>query len=156
MEKAAINFTPGAVGRLCGVHVTWSNTDGFMGRKIRSGPNGTAYSYYELLWNWMTGATPGPAIATISSASYAVSGAVAPEAIVATANPWPTTLGEVQVTVTDAKGTARLAPLYFVSQGQLLYLIPAGTAAGLAQIAIGGQRITVEVEVEATAIYTAA
>ena len=199
VEKAAINFTPGAVGRLCGVHVTWSNTDGFLGRKIRSGPNATAYSYYELLWNWMTGATPstvlepkpplspvepvidticdakapgaapGPAIATISSASYALGGAVAPESIVATfgtglanatatatTNPWPTTLGGVQVTVTDAKGTARLAPLYFVSPGQLLYLIPAGTAAGTAQVAIGGQRSTVEVAVTAPAIYTAA
>ena len=199
VEKAAINFTPGAAGRLCGVHVTWSNTDGFLGRKIRSGPNATAYSYYELLWNWMTGATPstvlepkpplspvepvidticdakapgaapGPTIATISSASYALGGAVAPESIVATfgtglanatatatTNPWPTTLGGVQVTVTDAKGTARLAPLYFVSPGQLLYLIPAGTAAGTAQVAIGGQRSTVEVAVTAPSIYTAA
>jgi uncharacterized protein (TIGR03437 family) len=65
-------------------------------------------------------------------------------------------LGGVQVTVTDAKGTARLAPLYFVSPGQLLYLIPAGTAAGTAQVAIGGQRSTVEVAVTAPSIYTAA
>jgi uncharacterized protein (TIGR03437 family) len=199
VEKAAISFTPGAAGRLCGVHVMWGDTDGFLGRKIRTGPGATAYSYYELLWNWMTGATPttvlapkppltpempvfdticdakaptaapGPAIATISSASYALGGAVAPESIVATfgtglanatatatTNPWPTTLGGVQVTVTDAKGTARLAPLYFVSPGQLLYLVPAGTAAGTAQVAIGGQRSTVEVAVTAPAIYTAA
>ncbi len=199
VEKAAMTATPGAAGRLCGVHVMWGDTDGFLGRKIRTGPGATAYSYYELLWNWMTGASPstvlapkpplspdqpvfdtvcdakaptaapGPAIATISSASYALGGAVAPESIVATfgtglsastatatTNPWPTTLGGVQVTVTDAKGTARLAPLYFVSPGQLLYLIPAGTAAGTAQVAIGTQRSTVEVAVTAPAIYTAA
>jgi uncharacterized protein (TIGR03437 family) len=199
VEKASIDFTPGAAGRICGVHVMWSDTDGFLGRKIRTGPTATAYSYYELLWNWMTGsapstvlapkppltpempvfdsacdaktpnAAPGPAIATISSGSYALGAPVAPESIVATfgtglangtataaTNPWPTTLGGLQVTVTDSRGTARLAPLYFVSPGQLLYLIPAGTAAGTAQIGIGGQRTTVEVAATAPSIYTAA
>ena len=58
-------------------------------------------------------------------------GAVARESMVATfeaglANgPGPATLSGVQVTVTDGKGVARLAPMYFVSQGQPLYLIPA-------------------------------
>jgi len=114
LERASINFTPGSVARNCGVHVTYGDDDGFLGKKIRSGPGATAYSYYELLWNWMTGASPSvllaprpplvpeipstdpicdakaptapapPTIATASSASYAFGSPVAPDSIVAT------------------------------------------------------------------------
>lgn len=197
-EKSSINFTPGTAGRLCGVHVTWGDDDGFLGKKIRSGPNATAYSYYDLLWNWMTGTTPAnvlepkppltpdqpvfdsicdakaptappaAAIATASSASYAFGSAVAPESIVATFGsdlasatalattiPWPTALGGTVVRVTDSRGTARTAPLYYVSPTQLLYLIPAGTAAGTAQIAIGAKTTSVEVDDTAPGIYSA-
>lgn len=199
LEKSAISITPGAVGRLCGIHVAWGSDDGFLGKKIRSGPNGTAYSYYELLWNWLHGLTPStliaprppsspevpvldsicdakapnapaaPAIATVSSASYALGSAVAPESIVATFGtalaaqtatattiPWPTALGGIQVSVTDSRNVSRNAPLYYVSPTQLLYLIPAGTATGTAQIAIGANlRATVEVAATAPSIYSA-
>jgi len=113
-------------------------------------------------------APPAPSIATVSSASYKLDAAVAPESIVATfgaglsaatatatTTPWPTTLGGLQVTVTDSRGAARLAPLYYVSPTQLLYLIPAGTATGTAQIAIGSQRHTVQVAATAPSIYSA-
>lgn len=199
LERASIGTTPGVVARNCAVHVMYGDDDGFLGKRLRSGPTAPAYSYYELLWNWMTGATPStvlaprppstpadpvqdsicnakaptappaPAIATVSSASYKLDAPVAPESIVATfgaglststatasTTPWPTTLGGLQVTVTDARGTARLAPLYYVSPTQLLYLIPAGTAPGAAQIAIGAQRHTVQVAATAPAIYSAA
>ena len=73
----------------------------------------------------------------------------------ATANPWPTTLGGLQVMVTDSRSITRAAPLYYVSPTQLLYLIPTGTAAGPAQIAIGSQRTTVQVAVTAPGIYSA-
>lgn len=197
-ERSSFTAAPGVVARNCEVHVTWANDDGFFGRKIRSAPNATAYSYYELLWNWMTGVTPpnllvprppdsptnppadsicdakapnapAPAtIATASSASYDFNGPVAPESIVATfgtnlasatalasTNPWPTTLGGLTISITDSAGTARNAPLYYVSPTQLLYLIPAGTAAGPAQIAIGSQRTSVTVAPTAPALYTA-
>jgi uncharacterized protein (TIGR03437 family) len=197
-ERTAISAAPGIVARNCEVHVTYGNDDGFLGKRIRSGPNATAYSYHDLLWNWMNGIAPtslfvprpadtpsnppadsicdakapnapaAPAIATASSTSYAFDSPVAPESIVATfganlaqatatatTTPWPTTLGGIQVMVTDARGTARSAPLYYVSPGQLLYLIPAGTAPGTAQIAIGSQRASVEVTNTAPGIYSA-
>ena len=109
-----------------------------------------------------------PSVVTISSASYALGSPVAPESIVATfganlaaatatatTNPWPTTLGGLQITVTDSRCTARLAPVYYVSPSQLLFLVPAGTATGTAQIAIGAQRSTVEVAATAPSIYSA-
>ena len=198
-EKASINFAPGVVARNCALHVTWSSDDGFLGKKIRTGPGATAYSYYDVLWNWMTGVSPSvvlaakppatpltpvtdsicdakaptgpppPTIATMSSASYAFPGPVAPESIVVTfgtglatatatapAGAWPTVLGGLQVTVTDARGAARLAPLYYVSPTRVMYLIPTGTAVGNATIRIGAQQTTVEVAATAPAIYTAA
>ena len=57
-EKAAITTAPGVAARNCGVHVMWGEDDGFLGKRIRSGPGQPAYSYYELLWNWMNGLTP--------------------------------------------------------------------------------------------------
>jgi uncharacterized protein (TIGR03437 family) len=54
-----------------------------------------------------------------------------------TAATLPTSLGGVSVTVTDTTGTARLAPLFFVSPGQINYQVPVGTAAGVARVTIG-------------------
>lgn len=199
IERASIGTVPGVAARNCAQHVTWGDDDGFLGKRLRSGPGATAYSYYDLLWNWLTGATPSivlaprppstptdpvadsicgakapsappaPSIATVSSASYKLDAPVAPESIVATfgaglatatatatTTPWPTTLGGLQVTVTDARGVARLAPLYYVSPTQLLYLIPAGTATGAAQVSIGAQRHTIQVAATAPSLYSAA
>ncbi len=199
LERTSISLSPGVGARNCRLHVTWADDDGFFGRKLRTAPGATAYSYYDLLWNFLTGGTPasviGPrppdapnppvtdaaclarastsptptSVVTLSSGSYDLNGIVAPESIVAsfgtnlTANtatastvPWPTTLGGLQVTVTDVRGTARLAPLYYVSPTQLLFLIPTGTAPGVATIAIGTQRSAVTVAATAPAIFTAA
>lgn len=196
VEKAAMKQDPGVVGRLCAVHVMWGEDDGFLGRRISS-PNGRAYSFYELLWNWMQGQQPSvliepkppltpddpvldpaclakapgaaaPATATGSSASYDFQAPVAPESIAvtfganlaattaaATTIPWPTSLGGVQILVRDATGVVRPAPIYFVSPSQLLYLIPAGTAPGPAEITIGNQKLSVEVAVTSPGIYAA-
>ena len=198
VERSPITVAPGVAARNCGLHVTYGDDDGYLGKKIRTGPGATAYSYYDLLWNWMTGASPSlvltpkpplspetpvndticdakastapapPTIATASSARYNFGGVVAPDSIVTTfgtnlaattataaTNPWPSTLGGVQVTVTDARGTARTAPLYYVSPTQISYLIPTGTASGTAQIAIGTQRTSVLVAATAPGIYSA-
>ena len=48
----------------------------------------------------------------------------------------PTTLAGTTVSVRDANGTTRSAPLFFVSPTQINYLVPAGTAPGQAQITI--------------------
>ena len=196
LERSSMTQNPGVAGRLCAVHVMWGEDDGFLGRKLSS-PNGRAYSFYELLWNWMQGAQPSvliepkppltpdnpvldsacsakapnasaPRTATASSASYDFQAPVAPESIavtfgtnlagttsIATSIPWPATLGGVQITVRDSNNTTRQAPIYFVSPGQVLYLIPAGTVPGTAEVTIGTQRFSVEVAATSPSIYTA-
>ena len=51
----------------------------------------------------------------------------------------PTSLDGTTVTVTDSAGVARLAPLFFVSPGQVNCEIPVGTAAGAATMSIENQ-----------------
>ncbi len=55
---------------------------------------------------------------------------------VANTTPLPTTLANTTVKVRDSAGTERLAPLFFVSSGQINYLLPAGTATGAATITV--------------------
>jgi uncharacterized protein (TIGR03437 family) len=93
-----------------------------------------------------TGAA-GETLATVSAASY--NGELASEAIaaafgenlasstaVATSLPLPTQLAGVTVKVKDSTGVERDAPLFFVSPGQINYLVPAGAGAGIASIAV--------------------
>ena len=88
------------------------------------------------------------AVATVSAATYGT-GAVAPESIVAgfgtnfstataaaATTPLPQTLAGVSVTVKDALAVERTAPLFFVSPGQINYLIPSGTALGDATVTV--------------------
>ena len=49
----------------------------------------------------------------------------------------PTTLGGVTVTVTDSAGVSRPAGLFFASPTQIDYLIPTGTASGVARVMVG-------------------
>ncbi|MEK7830271.1 MAG: hypothetical protein AAB401_04250, partial [Acidobacteriota bacterium] len=87
-----------------------------------------------------------PPVASVNAASY--SGAMlAPDAIaglfgvgmavttqVATSIPLPTTIAGSQVLVRDSAGTERAAPLFFVSPTQVNFLVPTGTASGVATI----------------------
>jgi uncharacterized protein (TIGR03437 family) len=86
----------------------------------------------------------------VSAASYSRAG-LAPESIAAAfgANlatdiqfaakqPLPTTLAGTRVLIKDITGVVRLAPLFFVSPGQLNYQIPIGVAAGSAIITYSG------------------
>ena len=52
--------------------------------------------------------------------------------------PLQTTLGGVTVTVRDASGVERPAPLIYVSPGQINFLVPAGTAPGSATFMVSG------------------
>ena len=49
----------------------------------------------------------------------------------------PTTLGGLSVTVKDSAGVSRPAGLYYVSPIQINYLVPAGTAPGVATVTVG-------------------
>lgn len=84
----------------------------------------------------------------VSAASFR-SGPVTPESIVSafgyrlatgvvqnSSSPLPTSLGGTTVNVVDSTGTSRLAPLFYVSPGQVNYEIPAATAAGVATVTI--------------------
>ncbi len=87
-------------------------------------------------------------ISTVSAASFDGT-TLAPESIVsafganlatgiqaATVAPLPTTLAGTYVRVKDSLGSERLAPLFYVSPGQINFLIPAGTVAGSATITV--------------------
>lgn len=87
------------------------------------------------------------AVSTVSAASFAPAGMLAPESIVAAFGgnladstmvsntvPLPTELGGAKVRVRDSAGMERDAGLFFVSAQQINYLIPAGTASGAATI----------------------
>lgn len=57
--------------------------------------------------------------------------------------PLPTSFGGTTVTVTDASGVQRLAPLNYVSPTQVNYLVPSGTALGAATVtvSVGGTAV---------------
>jgi uncharacterized protein (TIGR03437 family) len=112
-----------------------------------------------------------PATTTVNAASYMLP-PLAPDAIVSTfgtnlanqtlAAPTaalPTNLGNTTVTVTDAKGVARPASLYFVSPGQINLVIPGETGPGPAVFTVtnadGVQSLgTVDIGSVSPALYT--
>jgi uncharacterized protein (TIGR03437 family) len=74
--------------------------------------------------------------------------------VVATVSPLPTALAGTSVTIRDSANVDRLAPLFFVSPGQINYLIPTGTAPGDATITItggDGRRSTGRAKIETVA-----
>lgn len=111
-------------------------------------------------------------VSAVSAATFA-SGTLAGEAIAAlfgtglaestvsaTTASLPTILGGVQVSVRDANGVTRNAPLFFVSPTQINFQIPAGTAAGSATITVSlnGSTVgqgTVAIATVAPGLFTA-
>ncbi len=69
--------------------------------------------------------------------------------------PLPTTLGGVSVRVKDSAGLERLAPLFYVSPGQVNYLVPAGTAPGAVTVTIGTASGSAQVNSIAPGLFTA-
>jgi uncharacterized protein (TIGR03437 family) len=87
-------------------------------------------------------------VATVSAASFQA-GPLAAESIavafgmglatgvrIANTFPLPFVLLGTSIQVTDSAGVSRPAPLFFVSAGQINYLIPAGSALGAATVTI--------------------
>ncbi len=118
------------------------------GRWYVNEPQGVAVSPAFKFTIFGSSANSLPGFASVSAASFAM-GTVAPESIVAgfganltavtvAANvlPLPEMLGGVVVTIKDVLGVDRRAPLFFVSPGQVNYLLPAGVAAGEAAVTI--------------------
>lgn len=86
-------------------------------------------------------------LASVSAASYngelasesiaaAFGGNLASGVATATSLPLPTTLGGVTMKVKDSEGVERDAPLFFVSPGQINYLVPTGASVGPASVAV--------------------
>jgi len=86
---------------------------------------------------------------SVSAASFTPRAALAAEVIAtgfgsglattteaATQTPLPAELAGTRVEVTDSAGTTRAAPLFFVSPGQISYMIPEGTALGTANVRV--------------------
>jgi uncharacterized protein (TIGR03437 family) len=94
---------------------------------------------------------PGQAITTVSAASFLRGGVaggaivsgfgaqLAPGIGVATELPLPATLQGVSVLIEDAAGESHRAPLFFVSPGQINFLVPSGTALGVATVLVTAQ-----------------
>ncbi|MGH9853423.1 MAG: hypothetical protein ACREBD_26580, partial [Blastocatellia bacterium] len=61
---------------------------------------------------------------------------LATQTLAAPGLPLPTTLAGTTVRVRDSAGMERLAPLFFVSPGQVNYLMPVGTSPGAATVTI--------------------
>jgi uncharacterized protein (TIGR03437 family) len=87
-------------------------------------------------------------LGNVSAASFQ-SGPVTPDSIVsalgfglattplaASSQPAPTELGGTTVTIIDSAGVSRLAPLFYVSPGQVNYAVPADTAPGVATVIV--------------------
>jgi len=90
---------------------------------------------------------PLPALANVSAAGYGL-GPLAPGSIVSAFGPdlaaqsaqatgtLPISLGGETISVIDSTGAVRPAQLYYVSPGQVNYVIPADTAPGLASVTL--------------------
>ncbi|MBZ5619816.1 MAG: hypothetical protein LAQ69_13990 [Acidobacteriia bacterium] len=76
----------------------------------------------------------------------------------ALAQPLPTTLGGVILSVTDAAGTARNAPLVYVSPSQINFVVPDGTAPGSATFTVTNgsatQAVTAAVQSVAPTLFS--
>lgn len=113
------------------------------------------------------------AVASVSAASFNSSVGLATETIaaafgsnlatatlIADSLPLPTQLAGTTVMIRDNLGVERFAPLFFVSQSQINFLVPSGTANGPATVTINSGNGTISIgtiEIAATApgLFTA-
>lgn len=112
-------------------------------------------------------------LTSVPAATFAADSALAPESIasgfgerlasateVAGSTPLPTTLGGTSVRIRDTANVERRAGLFFVSPGQINYLIPAGTATGPATVTVtsGDQEVAtgaIRVDTVAPGLFSA-
>jgi uncharacterized protein (TIGR03437 family) len=98
-------------------------------------------------------AAPSSAVAPDSLASlYGAN--LAPGVAQASAQPLPLALGGVMLSVTDAAGATRAAPLVYISPGQINFVVPDGTAPGLATLLVAGQTLTAAVQSVAPTLFS--
>jgi uncharacterized protein (TIGR03437 family) len=102
-------------------------------------------------------AAPGNGVAPGSLASLYNSG-LAASAAQAGSLPLPLSLGGVTLTITDSAGAQRIAPLLYVSPGQINFLLPDNVASGPATFTVSGngapQSFTGAVQPVAPALFS--
>jgi uncharacterized protein (TIGR03437 family) len=86
------------------------------------------------------------------AASYGSNLAAAPAT--ASGATFPTSLGGVTVNITDSAGVTRAAPIQYVSSAQVNYLVPAGTASGIATVTIGASTGSAQIDSIGAGLYT--
>ncbi len=82
-----------------------------------------------------TAATPVKGLTIVSAASYFDNGGVAPDSIASAFGSFPSAAG-IGLTVKDGGGTVRQAKLLSISTQQINYLVPSGTAPGMATVTV--------------------
>ena len=144
----------------------------FNNGQVTSGPAESATTDLVVVDDFVY-AEPVTNTASLSAASFSAA-ALAPESIAVvfgadlatgtasaiTGQPLPPTLAGSTVKVKDSTNTERTAPLFFVSPGQINYLIPAGTAPGDAVVTVtssDGRLSTGRIRIETVApgLFTA-
>lgn len=138
---------------------------------VTSDGQGGYTTSYDISLTGLPSTTTG--ISAVSGASYITGSAVASDGIAsvfgnglasattsATLLPLPTTLGDTTVTVRDAAGTTRNAPLFYASPTQINLQIPTGTSVGTATLTVlqSGTQVaqgTVAIESVVPGIFTA-
>ena len=68
--------------------------------------------------------------------------------------PFPQSLNGVTVTVRDSTGTSRAAAIQAVTPGQVNYLVPDGTAAGIATVTIGSSSGSAQIDAVGPGLYS--
>ena len=137
---------------------TGSGVMGFAGTNVLVTPSGNANGNTVIL---SRAVWPSLTVANVSGAGFGL-GPLAPggittafgsnlaaEPAIATGPP-PVSLGGATVSVTDSAGATRPAQLYYVSPGQVNYIIPPDTAPGLASVGIassGSATVTGQIQV---------
>ncbi len=88
--------------------------------------------------------------------SFAATGGtnLAPSTMIADP-PYPLSLGGVTVSITDSSGATQSAPIRFVSSGQVNYIVPTGTAPGIATVTIGSSSGSAQIDTLGPGLYSA-
>lgn len=165
------------VARVSRMHYARNNADfpevlrGNAARPERISDHDMPVAYFQL--PFPSSPRPLPAVTSVSAASFAPGGALAPGAIAsafgpglaaatgsAATVPLPTALAGTSVRIRDSAGAELPAPLFFVSASQINYLVPEGVRPGTATVTVvsNGRNVAqgnVQIEAVAPGLFTA-
>jgi len=68
--------------------------------------------------------------------------------------PYPLSLGGVTVSITDSVGVTQSAPVEYVSPSQVNYVVPTGTAPGIATVTIGSSTGSAQIDTIGPGLYS--